>query len=89
LIGSDQLVSFTKWQHYQKLLTEMPFYVYPRAGYPMEPLFPHMTPLSSPTLVVTNLSSTLIRHRLEQRLSTSHFLPTSIDTYIHNHKLYL
>lgn len=88
LIGSDQLPVFNKWQHWEKLLKEMPFYVYPRAGYPMEPLYPGMTALKSPTQVITNISSTLIRDRLTKQLTTTSVIPKKIVTYIKQHKLY-
>ncbi|MEK7166643.1 MAG: nicotinate-nicotinamide nucleotide adenylyltransferase, partial [Patescibacteria group bacterium] len=34
IIGSDQLVTFTKWGSWESLLQKLPFLVVPRAGYP-------------------------------------------------------
>jgi nicotinate-nucleotide adenylyltransferase len=78
LIGSDQLPVFNKWQRWQDLLNQMTFYVYPRAGYPLTPLYPGMKPVTSPNQVITNISSTLIRKRLTQNLSLTHLLPPPI-----------
>ncbi|OGV95568.1 nicotinate (nicotinamide) nucleotide adenylyltransferase [Microgenomates group bacterium RBG_16_45_19] len=88
LIGSDQLASFPKWGYYQLLLKAMPFYVYPRADYPMTPLLPGMTALSSPTQIITNISSSLIKTRLRQKLSVTTLLLKTINRYIQLHDLY-
>jgi len=88
LMGSDNLPSFTKWGSWEKLLDELPFFVYPRAGFPFQPLYDHMTPLESPLQVVTNISSTLIRNRLQKNLPIHHLVPPSIEQYITSHNLY-
>ncbi len=89
LIGSDNLKSFTKWGSWEALLEELPFFVYPRAGFPFKPLYQNMTPLESPLQVVTNISSTLIRNRLKQHLPIHHLVPKSIESYIQSNHLYL
>jgi nicotinate-nucleotide adenylyltransferase len=68
LMGSDQLPRFMEWGGYEKLLKEMAFYIFPRPGHPMEPLYPGTTALTSDYLITTNLSSTLIRQRLAKGL---------------------
>lgn len=88
LMGTDQLKDFKKWGNWQKLLKKMPFYIYPRSGYKNNISFPNMTLLESPTQVVTNLSSTLIRNRLEENLPITHLLPLSILKYLKINKLY-
>lgn len=88
LIGSDQIPYFTKWHNYQELLQAMPFYVYPRANYPLKPLLPGMTALESPTQVITNISSTLVRHRLSKKMPVESLIPPSIQAYLKAHHLY-
>ncbi len=88
LMGTDQLGSFNKWKNWEKLIQELPFYIYPRAGYSNSLKFPNMTLLSSPTQVVTNLSSTLIRQRLEKNLPINHLIPKTIYNYIKTKRLY-
>lgn len=88
LMGSDNLRRFTEWPQWQELLKLMTFYVYPRAGFPFEPLYANMKPLKHPLQVVTNISSTLVRQRLEASLPVTHLLPTKVLAYIHTHHLY-
>jgi len=88
LMGTDQLQSFTKWGHWQTLLEEMPFFIYPRAGYTNAIPFPNMTLLTSPTQVVTNLSSTLVRERIEKNLPISYLVPTTNLKYLRINRLY-
>lgn len=88
LIGSDQLKVFTQWHQYQKLLKLIPFYVYPRAGFPLKPLFPNMTALTHPLQIITNISSTTIRQRLQAKLAIKHLIPAPVLKYINQHHLY-
>lgn len=88
LMGSDQLKSFTKWGHWQELLNQMPFYVYPRNGYDDPVTLPNMTLLHAETQVITNLSSSLIRKRIAQNLPLTHLVPEPIIDYLTVHKLY-
>ncbi|OGV90756.1 nicotinate (nicotinamide) nucleotide adenylyltransferase [Microgenomates group bacterium RIFCSPLOWO2_01_FULL_46_13] len=88
LMGSDQLPTFTKWGHYQELLKLLPFYVYPRSGSHNSITYPNMTLLQSPTQVVTNLSSTIIRERLQQHLSIAKLVPKAVANYINSIQLY-
>ena len=86
LIGSDQLPTFHKWHRYQELLKEMTFYVYPRIGFPMKPLYPNMIPLK--TTAISDISSTQVRQKLARGESLSQFLPQSIIGYLHFHHLF-
>lgn len=88
LIGSDQLPIFDKWYRYQDLLDQMPFFVYPRASHPNQPLRPGMRLLDHPHQTITNLSSTLIRHQLKAHQTSSLLLPPDIIAYINQHHLY-
>lgn len=88
LMGSDQLPSFNQWINYQKLLEEMHFYVYPRGSHRHDVTFPNMELLESPTQVITNISSTLVKHRLSHHLSVNHVLEPSVNHYIQEHHLY-
>jgi nicotinate-nucleotide adenylyltransferase len=89
LAGSDQLPVFNKWVNYQALLKVLPFYIYPRGSHRHDITYPHMTLLESPTQVITNLSSTMVRARLKSKLSTHHLLLPSVADYITSHHLYL
>lgn len=88
LMGSDQLPTFDKWEHYQQLLEQMPFYIYPRGSHRYHVTYQNMTLLESPTQIITNISSTLVRDRLKNHLPVDHIIPTNIAEYITNHGLY-
>ena len=89
IIGSDQLPSFHKWGKWQELLQEMPFLVFPRAGYSLKPLYKGMQVLQHPLLITTNISSSLVRERVKQKLPIDNLVPPKIKDYIKKHKLYL
>jgi len=88
LMGSDNLASFTKWPQWQQLLTLMPFYIYPRVGFPLKPLKTNMHPLEHPLQIITNISSTMVRKRLAKNLTTKHLIPHKVNQYIQRNHLY-
>lgn len=88
IIGSDQLAGFRAWQGWQKLLIALPFFVFPRPGYPAEPVEENMTVVSHELLVTASISSTIIRKRIAAGLSISAFVPKAVDLYISKHGLY-
>lgn len=61
VIGSDNLARFNEWDNYQQMLREFPFYVYPRADYPLEPILPGMKLMVDVKKV--DVSSTQVRER--------------------------
>ena len=88
VIGSDQLPTFHLWLGREELLKKMPFYVFPRYGYPNEPLYEGMKVISDELLVGSNISSTKIRERVKRNLPIDQFVPSSIAHYISEHNLY-
>lgn len=88
IIGSDQLSSFHLWPEWEKLLSSMPFLVFPRYGYPSDPLYPGMKVIGSEMLIGTNISSTKIRARVKNGLSIQNLVPDAIASYITKHSLY-
>jgi len=88
LLGEDQLLSFPQWHRYQDILDQVELWFVPRAGrhrpgrpkVPAKALF-DINPFDS-------LSSTLIRHRLQQGLSVDGLIPASVAAYITEHGLY-
>jgi len=89
IIGSDQLATFHLWGEYKELLKQLPFIIFPRYGYPNEPVYEYMRVLSNTALVASNLSSTKIRERVKRGLSIENFVPKGVSEYIKEHKLYL
>lgn len=88
IIGSDQLATFHLWGDWEKLVQQIPFLVFPRYGYPNEPLYANMTMVNDGSLIVSNISSTKIRDRVKRRLSINQFVPKSIAEYIKEKNLY-
>lgn len=88
LMGSDNLASFHCWPKYKTLLQLIPFYIYPRAGFAFKPLYPHMKPLTHPAQIITNISSTIIRQRLKEKLTINHLVPQPIAEYIKQNSLF-
>lgn len=89
IIGSDQLPTFHLWGKWQELLRAMPFLIFPRYGFPNEPLYENMRPITNDKLVGSNLSSTKIRSRVREGLSIDQFVPREVATYIRDRGLYL
>lgn len=89
IIGSDQLSSFHLWGRWEELLERIPFLVFPRYGYPMEPLYRNMTVVSHPSLIATDFSSTKIRERVKAGYSLEGFVPQEVAEYISEKGLYL
>jgi len=89
IVGSDQLSALHLWGRWQELLENMEFFVFPRYGYPSEPLYPNMKVVSHEFLVSSNMSSTKIRKRIAAGYSVDEFVPRKIARYIQKNKLYL
>jgi nicotinate-nucleotide adenylyltransferase len=88
IIGSDWLPTFHKWGDYKKLLTQMKFLIVPRAGYPLEPLYDGMTVLKHKNLIISNISSSMIKERIKNNLSIEGFVMPEIKNYIEKNRLY-
>lgn len=88
IMGSDQLPTFHLWKDWEKLLKILPFWIFPRYGFPNEPLHEGMKVISHELLVGSNLSSTKIRDRVRLRLPITQFVPPAIANYITQHELY-
>jgi nicotinate-nucleotide adenylyltransferase len=88
IIGSDQLPSFHLWGRWKELLDAMPFWVFPRYGYPNEPLRENMRVVAHPLLIGSNISSTKVRDRVKAGLPIDQFVPKGVAEYIAKHGLY-
>lgn len=88
IIGSDQLPTFHLWGRWEELVATLPFLVFPRYGFPNEPIYPNMTVLSHELLIGSNIASSKIRERVKRGLSIDQFVPPPIASYITSHNLY-
>ncbi len=87
VIGSDNLPTFYKWLDIHQQLLDYPFFVYPRQGFAMVPLYPNMTPLSGVKEVV--LSSTQVRAAAKSGSSLTGLVDPAVAQYIEQHQLYV
>jgi nicotinate-nucleotide adenylyltransferase len=88
VIGSDQLAGFTKWLGWEQLLKSMQFLVFPRAGHPNEPLYERMKVVNDKRLVLSSISSTQIRERVQNGLPIDALVPPAVARYIVDYRLY-
>lgn len=88
IIGSDQLATFHLWGDYKDLLKQLPFLVFPRYGYPNEPLYEHMSVIGHKAFIASNISSTKIRERVKLGLPIDTFVPAGVAEYIKKKGLY-
>jgi nicotinate-nucleotide adenylyltransferase len=91
LIGSDCLPDLPKWKNYEILLQKMHFLVCPRAGYPIikEYLHPGIQVMDhEDRLVVTNLSSSMVRDRVARGEPIDDLVHPKVKQYIDEHGLY-
>jgi len=88
LMGSDNLKTFYLWPKWQRLLKLMVFYVYPRRGFAFKPLYPNMIPLIHPRQKITNISSTMVRKKLEHGENCADLLPQAVAGYIKQKRLF-
>lgn len=93
LMGTDSLRTFSEWKNYLKILrlcrlgvamrppqtqTEVETYVDPEI----------LSKVDWIKMEPSEVSSTGIRHRLEEGKVTSHWMPASVSSYIRENKLY-
>jgi nicotinate-nucleotide adenylyltransferase len=89
IVGSDIVPEFPRWKDPEALAQEVSFYIFPRNGHPMPAVLPkNCTPVVSPDLVTTNISSTIVRNRLQKGLSVIGLIPDAVLEYINEHQLY-
>lgn len=91
VIGSDNLAQFHQWgdgsgREYSQLLAAFPFYVYPRQGFPFQPLYPGMTALRD--LPEITVSSTEVRRRVAANQNLAGIVSPAVANYINSHQLY-
>lgn len=86
VIGSDNLATFHKWDQYEAMLAQFPFFVYPRHGFPFVPLLAGMTPMQN--MAEVRVSSTQIREKLKVDEVIGELVPKSVVEYIKDKNLY-
>lgn len=89
IAGSDILSDFKRWRKHEELIKEIKFLVVPRKGFsPRSKLPKGFLFISSPEFVTSDISSSIIRHKIKDGLSVDGLIPKPVLLYIQKHKLY-
>lgn len=90
IAGSDIVTEFDRWRNSDELLNEATFLVFPRDPYKLPESLPQGFELiKSKELLVTNISSTIIRDRVKSGKSIKYLVPEKVEKYIKGNKLYV
>lgn len=87
IVGSDITAEFARWRDYQKLARMIPFLVFPRKDHPIKSL-PHGFQRVDGDLLLSNISSSLIRARIKKGLTISGLVFPEVEEYIKRKRLY-
>lgn len=87
IVGSDVTAEFSRWRDYQKLSRMIQFLVIPRKDYPIKNL-PSGFKRVEGNILLSNISSSLIRDRVKRGLPISGLVFPEVEDYIRKHNLY-
>ncbi len=87
VVGSDVTTEFTRWRDYQKLSRLISFLVIPRKDYPIKNI-PSGFQRINGNLMLSNVSSTIIRERVRQGKTISGLVFPEVEEYIRRRNLY-
>lgn len=86
VIGSDNLARFHEWHHYEEMLQAFTFFVYPRQGFPLQPLHKGMKVIEGVEPI--GISSTEVRSRIQKAQPVANLIKSTVGRYIQDHRLY-
>lgn len=86
IMGSEYLPKFADFLSMHPRLMDYHFYIYPRIGYPRQPLYQNMTLLDK--MPEIEVSSTQVRRLLEQKKRVDNLVDPKIEKYIKEHNIY-
>lgn len=87
VIGSDAAAEISRWRDYKKLTRMIEFLVFPRKDFPIKSL-PQGFRKVPGNLLLSNISSTVIRDRVKQELSITGLVFPEVEDYIRRRNLY-
>jgi nicotinate-nucleotide adenylyltransferase len=87
ILGEDNLVNFTRWKNYERIVEDYGLYVYPRPGMQPSPLkqHPNVTMVDAPLL---DISATFIRACIRKGQSVRYLVPDGVEAIIRDKKFY-
>ncbi len=87
IVGSDITIEFTRWRDYQRLSQLIKFLVFPRKDFPIKNL-PSGFQKVEGNIMLSNVSSTIIRERIKQGRTISGLVFPEVEDYIKRKNLY-
>ena len=100
VIGSDQLIDFHKWEEWETLIRQSPFIIFPREvvlrslselvkkHLKLDSIPQNVTLMQSEDLILTNISSTIVRKRVRDGLPVDLLVHPRVEAYIKDRGLY-
>ncbi|HZE87436.1 MAG TPA: nicotinate (nicotinamide) nucleotide adenylyltransferase [Methylomirabilota bacterium] len=100
ITGSDQLAEFQKYYKWEELVHKHKLIIFPREhmlwhledkvkeGFNLQIIPKNVIVLDNKDLVLTNISSRIVRERVKKGLSITHLVPKAVEEYIKGQKLY-
>lgn len=100
IIGSDQLPHFHKWKEWEKLRDEHQLIIFPRETpfgkleekvkeyLKLEKIPTNIQLVCDPDIIVTNVSSTIIRQKVREGKSIKYLVDIEVERYIKERSLY-
>lgn len=87
IIGADTTAEISRWRDYRKLTRMIEFLVFPRKDFPIKSL-PQGFSKAPGELLLSNVSSTIIRQRVREGLSITGLVFPEVEDYIRRRNLY-
>jgi nicotinate-nucleotide adenylyltransferase len=100
ITGSDKLETFHRYDRWQDIITKHNLIIFPREhmlwhledrvkeAFQLQTIPENVIVLHNKSLILTNISSTVVRDRVRKNLSIRDIVPKEVEAYIVKHKLY-
>ncbi|MFD2704112.1 nicotinate-nucleotide adenylyltransferase [Salibacterium lacus] len=85
IVGGDMAAGLSSWKNIEELMQRVTFAVIDRPGYSFPKSGERMCYIEVPLM---NISSTMIRERIQQGRNIRYYLPEPVRTFIKENKLY-
>lgn len=100
ITGSDKLETFQLYDRWQDIIMHHKMIIFPREhmlwhledrvkeAFQLQTIPKNVIVLQNKELILTNLSSTVVRDRVRKNLSLENLVPKKVEAYIKEHNLY-